>query len=338
MIDRRPTRPPRTPRRLVAALGLVVAGVVALAVAVALALWIGDQVASTRLWRVESVVAPLVVAAGVLAAGWVGASSLLAGACATVRAAGGAWRAGEDAVQRWAPGAVRRALALAVAAGIGLGGAAGAHATTEAPPAPAVSAEAVDLGWTPTADRAPVPTDGATEVASGIASSTAGAPSAAEPAALPAAPAAAAGAGAPHRVTAPPTADAAPAPGPEGTTTGSTDLGAAAAGVPASPTAAERATAPSAPPPAAAGATAASAPSGSDTPSGPAAGTVVVQAGDTLWGLAARSLGPDATDAAIAAEWPRWYAANAPAIGPDPDVLLPGQVLTVPTTDAGSSR
>lgn len=60
---------------------------------------------------------------------------------------------------------------------------------------------------------------------------------------------------------------------------------------------------------------------------------VVVRRGDTLWDLAARTLPPTATDAEIAAEWPRWYAANAATIGADPDLLLPGQRLRVPATD-----
>ena len=58
--------------------------------------------------------------------------------------------------------------------------------------------------------------------------------------------------------------------------------------------------------------------------------THVVQHGDTLWGLAAAELGPDATDSAIAARWPQWYAANRALIGPDPDLLYPGQVLRIP--------
>jgi len=57
---------------------------------------------------------------------------------------------------------------------------------------------------------------------------------------------------------------------------------------------------------------------------------VVVRRGDSLWALAARHLGPGATDAEIAAEWPRWYTANRATIGPDPDLLLPGQVLRPP--------
>jgi nucleoid-associated protein YgaU len=65
-----------------------------------------------------------------------------------------------------------------------------------------------------------------------------------------------------------------------------------------------------------------------------AVGAVVVRRGDSLWDLAARHLGPDASAADIAAEWPRWYAANRHVIGPDPDLLLPGERLVPPGTDA----
>lgn len=61
---------------------------------------------------------------------------------------------------------------------------------------------------------------------------------------------------------------------------------------------------------------------------------VVVHRGDTLWELAAAHLGRDADSDAIAAEWPRWYDANREVIGSDPDLLLPGQVLTVPADPA----
>jgi nucleoid-associated protein YgaU len=61
---------------------------------------------------------------------------------------------------------------------------------------------------------------------------------------------------------------------------------------------------------------------------------VVVRRGDTLWTIAARQLGPDATDAEIAEQWPRWWRANRTRIGDDPDLLLPGQVLEAPTTEA----
>ena len=60
---------------------------------------------------------------------------------------------------------------------------------------------------------------------------------------------------------------------------------------------------------------------------------VVVRRGDTLWDLAGRHLGPGATSADVAQEWPRWYAANLEVIGPDPDLILPGQELRVPGTE-----
>ncbi len=57
---------------------------------------------------------------------------------------------------------------------------------------------------------------------------------------------------------------------------------------------------------------------------------VVVQRGDTLWAIAERHLGPGATAGEIAAEWPRWYAANRSVIGDDPDLILPGTILRQP--------
>jgi nucleoid-associated protein YgaU len=57
---------------------------------------------------------------------------------------------------------------------------------------------------------------------------------------------------------------------------------------------------------------------------------VVVVAGDCLWTIAARAIGPDATDAEIAATWPRWYARNRGVVGGDPDLLIPGTVLRPP--------
>jgi nucleoid-associated protein YgaU len=67
----------------------------------------------------------------------------------------------------------------------------------------------------------------------------------------------------------------------------------------------------------------------------PRAGTsvsdeVVVRRGDSLWDIAARHLGPGATAAEVAAEWPRWYAANRGAVGADPDLIRPGQRLSPP--------
>lgn len=57
---------------------------------------------------------------------------------------------------------------------------------------------------------------------------------------------------------------------------------------------------------------------------------VVVQPGDCLWSIAAQHLGGDPADAQIAEAWPLWYDANRAVIGPDPNLLQPGQVLAVP--------
>ena len=56
----------------------------------------------------------------------------------------------------------------------------------------------------------------------------------------------------------------------------------------------------------------------------------MVVAGDSLWAIAARHLPSGATDAEIAAAWPRWYEANAEVIGADPDLIQQGQVSPLP--------
>ena len=66
-----------------------------------------------------------------------------------------------------------------------------------------------------------------------------------------------------------------------------------------------------------------------DRPADPAY-VVTVRPGDCLWLIAARQLGPQATDAEIAAAWPDWYATNRWVIGADPNLLLPGQRLVAP--------
>lgn len=62
----------------------------------------------------------------------------------------------------------------------------------------------------------------------------------------------------------------------------------------------------------------------------PDASSVTVHAGDSLWSIAAAHLPPGSDDAAVAAAWPRWYAANRSVVGDDPDLIHPGQVLAVP--------
>ena len=63
---------------------------------------------------------------------------------------------------------------------------------------------------------------------------------------------------------------------------------------------------------------------------------IVVKAGDSLWSIAARELGPAASNEAIAARWPQWYAANRQVIGSDPDLIRPGQVLHSPAAATGN--
>jgi hypothetical protein len=61
--------------------------------------------------------------------------------------------------------------------------------------------------------------------------------------------------------------------------------------------------------------------------------SVLVRAGDTLWGITQRWLGPRSGPAEIARQWPRWYAANRAVIGPNPDLILPGERLVPPATN-----
>lgn len=58
---------------------------------------------------------------------------------------------------------------------------------------------------------------------------------------------------------------------------------------------------------------------------------VAVRPGDTLWALAARTLPPGAGDAQVAARWHHLYALNRAVIGADPDLIVPGQQLVLPT-------
>ena len=73
-----------------------------------------------------------------------------------------------------------------------------------------------------------------------------------------------------------------------------------------------------------------------DWPAPPADDHVVVR-GDCLWAIAAArlrgDLGRPSTDAETAAAVHDWWTTNRSVIGPDPDLLLPGQVLHPPGRD-----
>ncbi|CAN5283500.1 hypothetical protein BH20ACT5_BH20ACT5_22980 [soil metagenome] len=58
----------------------------------------------------------------------------------------------------------------------------------------------------------------------------------------------------------------------------------------------------------------------------------VVVPGDTLWAIAAESLPAGAGNAQIATSVSSWFLANRAVIGPDPDLIFPGQLLHPPTT------
>ncbi len=56
----------------------------------------------------------------------------------------------------------------------------------------------------------------------------------------------------------------------------------------------------------------------------------VVKRGDNLWDIARQHLPDGASNAEINREWHRWYYANRQVVGDNPDMVLPGQVLTPP--------
>lgn len=58
--------------------------------------------------------------------------------------------------------------------------------------------------------------------------------------------------------------------------------------------------------------------------------TVVVRPGDSLWSIAARTLPEGSGPAQVDSAWRRIYAANRPPLGPDPDLIRPGDVLGIP--------
>lgn len=59
---------------------------------------------------------------------------------------------------------------------------------------------------------------------------------------------------------------------------------------------------------------------------------VRVRPGDSLWAIAEQRLGPRATVVEIVGYWHRIYDHNTDVIGPDPDLILPGQLLELPPT------
>lgn len=69
------------------------------------------------------------------------------------------------------------------------------------------------------------------------------------------------------------------------------------------------------------------------TSASPTGRTVVVRPGDSLWSIAQRDLPAGASDRAVARHWHAVYATNRGEIGPDPDLIEPGQHLHLPRKD-----
>ena len=71
-----------------------------------------------------------------------------------------------------------------------------------------------------------------------------------------------------------------------------------------------------------------------DQPPAPQPGAHVVVRGDCLWSIAetrlAQALGREPTAGEVSTAVEAWWSTNAAVIGPDPDLLLPGQVLRPP--------
>jgi len=66
-------------------------------------------------------------------------------------------------------------------------------------------------------------------------------------------------------------------------------------------------------------------------PAAPVGDVYVVRPGDTLWTIAERRLGPEATPSEIARFVDRLWNVNAAVIGTgSPDLIMPGQSLRVP--------
>ena len=76
-------------------------------------------------------------------------------------------------------------------------------------------------------------------------------------------------------------------------------------------------------------------PAGVAEPARPAesARTVVVRPGDSLWAISARTLGPGARTSEVASYGRRVHVLNARVIGPDPDLVRPGQRLRLPPAE-----
>jgi hypothetical protein len=78
-------------------------------------------------------------------------------------------------------------------------------------------------------------------------------------------------------------------------------------------------------------------PERAEGPAHPRHPALVVRRGDTLWALAEHDLPAPATARQVTARWHAVYRRNRGVIGPDPDLILPGQVLSLPKSSKEKS-
>ncbi|ACV77773.1 LysM peptidoglycan-binding domain-containing protein [Nakamurella multipartita] len=310
-----------------------------------------------------AVASVLVTTAGLIAWLLVGWAAVVLAVGLIARLPGRSGRRARRLLPRIAPSAVGRLVAAAVGVSLLAGTAAcaaPAGASASARPAPAVTAGAPvnpavspDVtpapGFTTAAPTSSIAIDWPTPdpAIPGSTTPSPAAPSQTEPSQT--APTSTPGPVAPEPTSAAPAspsptppATTSPSPVPFSPTSESTVPGSppptATAGIPA------QTPAPAAPPPASAAPPPAPADTGApastdtdtDTDTGGAV-TVTVQPGDSLWRIAARTLGPGASDADIDNSWRAWYFTNQQVVGDDPDQIVPGQQLTAPTV-AGQVR
>ena len=294
--------------------------------------------------QVDGVVVLVITLAGALLAAWWGLHLVIASLCLLGAASGRRWRAGERLVAAHGPGVVRRVLAAALGASIGLSGLAAASGHEQVPfhedsvallqlatsPTTASVEQLrgegpLDLGWVPTTDHdggaEPDPDSRRDDGTSGNSESADDAGDAGD-----------AGDG---RADSRADADAEEDPG-AGTSPGTGD----GTGTQADPSDGD----------APRSGTGSSDDADTGTPAdggrSPRAGDsgarvgdsdkhttadrpYVVAPGDSLWSITDELLG-GADDARVSTTWPLLFESNRDRLGADPDLIHPGQELTIP--------